>query len=124
MNAYAITSVQSITPCLHVGDSCAILPTVKEKSLALASSIFRANLFGSCVVTHALEIDDFHVHLAAVLIKQHLLGFWMSLELDTFLCGLTVFPTLSVLLTKTRPTKRTYYERLLIKRSLTCLFKV
>jgi len=49
----------------------------------------------------------------------------MSLELDTFLCILTVFPTLSVLLTKTRPTKRhCITPALLVKQSATCLFKV
>lgn len=52
----------------------------KEKIETRALSIFRATLFGSWVVTHSLEIDDFHAHLAAVLIKQRLLSIWLSLE--------------------------------------------
>lgn len=98
---------------------------VEEKYLTKASSIFRANLFGSWVVTHALEIDDFHAHLAAVCIKQHLLSIWMSQNFDIFLRKLTVYPTLSVLLTKTRPTKRnTFASHLSLEKIFNCLFKV
>jgi len=97
----------------------------REVKRTIAPSIFRANLFGSWVVTHALEIDDFHAHLAAVLIKQHLLGFWMSPYYGTFLGRLTVYPTLSVLLTKTRPTKTSILNiAFLLEKGMLCWFKV
>jgi len=41
---------------------------------ALAQSIFRANPLGRFVVTRYLEDFDFHDHLPAVSIDQHL--FW------------------------------------------------
>jgi len=46
-----------------------ILMATKRCSDIWTPSIFRAILFGSWVITHSLEIDDFHVHLAAVYIK-------------------------------------------------------
>ena len=54
-------------------DTFFILPFVLNQFLALASSIFRANVFGQWVVTHSLDDSDFHGHVLAVTTHQHLL---------------------------------------------------
>ena len=71
---------------------------------ASVPSIFRASLFGRCVVTHSLAGSDFHGRCPAVQINRHFLWGLMSVDLDT-LTQHSVHPASSVLLTKNGPVR-------------------